>query len=93
MRARLRLHHSHLGVAQQGGVVVDGAVIGEHTAVPVVGELVEAGVGHQDSRVAELGLQESQSRIEHTIRIGPDAPDGILVALGRNTEEHQTTHT
>ena len=52
-RAGGGLCQRHRGVALEGGVVVDRPVVGEHAAVPVVGELVEAEVGHDDEVVAD----------------------------------------
>ena len=49
-------------VALERRVVVDLAVGGEQPAVPVVGVLVEAVVGHQDERVADLVAQRCAAR-------------------------------
>ena len=51
--AGARLRDGHLGVEQEGRVVVDAAALVEHAAVAVVGELVEARVGHDDEVVTD----------------------------------------
>ena len=82
-----RLRHGHLGVDREGGVVVDAAALVEHAAVAVVGELVEAGVGHDDGGVADLGADVAQRHVEHAVRVDARAP--LRVAAGGHPEEHQ----
>ena len=51
----------------------------QHAAVAVIGELVEAGIGHDDRRIAEFVCQSAQSDIEDSVGIGGTGPLGILV--------------
>ena len=85
--ARVGLGHGHLRVDGEGGVVVDAAALVEHAAVAVVGELVEAGVGHDDGVVADLGPHVAQRHVEHAV--GVDAGAAPRVATGGHAEEHQ----
>ena len=68
-------------------VVVDAAVVVEHAAVAVVGELVEAEVGHDDGGVADLGPHVAQGDVEHAVRVDACGAGGVA-ALG-DAEEHQ----
>ncbi len=56
------------------GVVVDPAVVAEHAAVAVVGELVEAGVGHDDGRVADLGRTSRRATLSTPSGSTPAVP-------------------
>ena len=72
-----RLGQGHLGVPDQRRVVVDGAAGGEHAAVAVVGELVEAQVGLHDERVAHLGDGVGDGEVEDAVRVGRLRADGV----------------
>ncbi len=48
------MEHRHLGVDLNGGVVVDRARRRQHAAVPMIGELIEADIGHDQAFVADL---------------------------------------
>ena len=56
-------------VALEGRVVVDLAGVGEQAAVAVVGVLVEAVVGHQHERVADLVAQVAQRDLHHAVGV------------------------
>ena len=73
--ARLGLGHAHLRVAAQRRVVVDrGRQRVQDAAVPVIGELVEAEVGHHHEGVADLGEHVADSRVEDAVRVGAPEP-------------------
>src|SRR5699024_970716 len=74
----------------EGRVVVDPPGVIEHAAVAVVGELVQAQVGHDHRRVAELRAQPGEGPVEDPLRIGGAGADGVLV-LG-HAEEHHAAH-
>ena len=76
-----------VGVAHQRRVVVDRAVGGEHAAVPVVGELVQAQVRHHDQVVADLGATPHDRHVEDPVGVVGRRTDGVL-ALG-HPEQHQ----
>ena len=59
----------HLGVHLERRVVVDPAVGGEHAAVAVVGELVEAQVAHHRERVADLGDHVGDRDVEDAVGV------------------------
>ena len=69
MRAGFGLRQRHRAVPLQGRVVVDLRRLVEHAAVPVVGELVQAQVGHQHGVVAELVVQPAQRHVQHAVRV------------------------
>jgi hypothetical protein len=71
--SRRRLRQRHVGIPLEGGVVVDGPVRSEHSAVAVVGELVQAQVGHDD----EVVTDRLDDRARATLRMpsGSSAPD------------------
>ena len=81
---------SHLRVARQGGVVVHspgcGTVLDEHSAVAMVGELVQAQVGHDDDVAADLSHNVANREVEDPLRIGRAGPGRIPGA--RDAEEH-----
>jgi hypothetical protein len=74
----VRERDAHVGVPDEGGVVVHRPVRREHAAVPVVGELVEAEVGHDDEGVADLGADIPESRVEDALRVGRAGAHGVL---------------
>ena len=80
MRAGGGLGEGHLGVAHQGRVVVHRPVGGQHPAVPVVGELVQAQITHDHGGVAHLGPQVAEREVENAVRVGPAEPIGSLRA-------------
>ena len=57
-------------------------------AVPVVGVLVEAVVGHEDERVADLVAQLPQRDLHHAVRVVGAGAAGVLV-LGDAEEDHR----
>ena len=61
------LRHGHGRIPLKGGVVVDAALLVEDPAVPVVGELVEAEVGHHRERVADLGRDVTDRDVEDPV--------------------------
>ena len=74
-----------LGVALERRVVVDLAAGGEDAAVAVVGVLVEAVVGHQHERVADLVAQVAQRDLHDAVGgVGLRAAR-VLLARGRRT--------
>jgi hypothetical protein len=87
VRPGLGLGEGHLAVAHEGRVVVHAAVGVEHAAVPVVGELVQAQVGHDHGRVAELGAQAGEGPVEDPVRVGRAGAHGVLV-LGHAEQHH-----
>ena len=70
MGARVGLRPRHLGVALQRRVVVDAAVGVQDAAVAVVGELVQAQVGHDDEVVADLGPHVADGDLQDAVRVG-----------------------
>ena len=62
----------------------------EHAAVPVVGVLVEAEVGHQHQFVTDGGAQGAQRQLDDAVGIPGPAALGVLV-LG-HAEEDQAGH-
>ncbi len=88
VRPGLDLRHGHLGVDPQRAVVVHPAVLVEHPAVPVLGELVDADVPDDHRRVAHLGPYVAQRRVEHAVRV--EAPGAVRVVLQRDPEEDHT---
>ncbi len=84
--SRLRLREPHGAVAVEGAVVVDHAIVVEDAAVAVVGELVEAQVGLDDERVADLLDRDARGDVEDAVGV---ARAGALgVADGRDAEQH-----
>ncbi len=81
----LGLGHRHLGVAEQGRVVVDAAVGGQHAAVAVRGELVQAQVAHHHGGVADLGDHVADRDVEDAVRVGAAGADLVLVLRARRT--------
>ena len=76
----------HLGVHLQRRVVVDPAVGGEHAAVAVVGELVEAQVAHHHDRVADLGDDVGDRDVEDPVGVERAGAGGVLRL--RDAEQH-----
>ncbi len=91
--ARAGLRDGHRGIQLIGGVVVDPAVIVEHAAVAVVGELVEAGVGHDHEVVADRVAHRAQRDVEDAVRVDRAAAGRVLVALAGHAEEHDAAET
>ena len=86
---RTGLRHRHLGVAGQGGVVVHHAGVGEHTAVAMVGELVQAQVGH-DQRATGCGRDcGGDGPVEDAVTVARLRSG--CVAVGRDAEQHDAT--
>ena len=79
------LGERHLGVHLQRRVVVDRAVGVEHAAVAVVGELVEAQVGHHRQRVADLGDHVGDRDVEDAVGVERAAAAGVLARRARRT--------
>jgi len=71
------------------GVVVDRAVVGEHPAVTVIGELVQAGVGDDHQVVADLGADGRQRSVEDAVLGVAGRPGRVLVVGLRDAEQHQ----
>ena len=67
--AGVGLRDRDLRVALEGGVVVDLAVGVEDPAVPVVGVLVEAVVGHEHELVADLVAQVAQRDLHDAVGV------------------------
>ena len=92
MGPRGRLRHCKVVVGGEGGVVVHdllAARVGaEHTAVAVVGELVEAGVGHDHEVVAHFFAHGGQGPVKDAVGRGSAASGGVLVRIKRDAEEH-----
>ena len=86
MRSRTRLGDRHPPVDLQRRVVVDAPAVIEDAAVPVVGELVQAGVRHDDEVVADGSADAFKSDIEYAAGLGSARAAGIL--RGRDPEEH-----
>ena len=63
----------------------------EHAAVTVIGELVQAQVGHQHGVITELAVQSLQRDVQHAVRVVGAGPDRVLV-LG-HAEDHQPADT
>ena len=61
----------------------------KHPAVAVVGELVEAGVGHQHGVVAEVLGQIAQRDVEDAVLGNAGRTGGVLVLVARHPEQHQ----
>ena len=85
MRARFRLRDSQFHVLGVGGVVVDPAAGVEHAAVAVIGELVEAGVGHQHGVVAEIRGQIAQRDVEDPVGIHARTIPAASLSSSRGT--------
>ena len=80
------VQHGHLGVDLHRGVVVDQAGRGQHAAVPVVGELVQADVGHHQAVVADLGAHRGDRGVQDAVRVQGAGADGVLGL--RDAEQH-----
>ena len=93
MRTRVRLGNSEFDVLGIGGVVVDPARFIDDSAVAVVGELIEAGVGHHDRGVTEVRGQVGKRTIENPVGTQTTRAGGIFVLLARHTEDHQCADT
>ncbi len=91
--ARACLRDGHRGIQLVGGVVVDPAAIVEHAAVAVVGELVEAGVGHHHEVVADRLAHRAQGDVEDAVGVDRAAAGRVLVTLARHAEEHDAAET
>ena len=87
--AGIGMREGHLGVHLEGAVVVDPAVRGQHAAVPVVGELVEAEVAHHRERVTDLGHDVVDREVEDARRVHGAGAGRVL--LGGDPEEHHAT--
>ena len=90
MRTRARLGDGHRLVERQGRIVVDATFGIEEAAVPVVGELVQAGVRAHDEGVPDLGAHGGEATVEDPIlrpRLGADR-----VAAGGHAEQVDGTH-
>ena len=91
MRPGACLRHCHLAVQFHGCIVIDnhGAVtiIDKHAAVPVRGELVQAGIGHNNNLVAKLGTAGSDSAVQNTVVVPGRRTYLVLIIVKRNPEE------
>ena len=98
------LRHCHLAVQFHGCIVIDnhGAVtiIDKYTAVPVRGELVQAGIGHNNNLVAKLSPAGSDSAVQNAVVVPGRRAYFVLIIIQRNAEEvdafnarlHSLTH-
>ena len=57
----------------------------QHPAVAVVGELVQAQVGHQHEVVADLARRVGERDVEDAVRVGGLRADGVAGSAGRRT--------
>ena len=57
--------------------------------MPVVGELVQAGVGHQHRGIAEILGEVTQRHVEDAVGIGTGRAESVLVLRARHSEQHQ----
>ena len=55
--------------------------------MPVRGELVQAGIGHNNDLVAKLGTAGSDSAVQNTVLIPGRRTYLVLIIVKRNTEE------
>ena len=78
------------GVDLERRVVVDVTSIIEHTAVPVVGVLVDAQIGVHHDAVTDVTTQVLEGELDDALRIERTAPGGVLD--GRNTEQDDSAH-
>ena len=87
---RRGLHYGEVGIPFDGGVVVD--VSGprvEDPAVPVVGELVEAAVGHHHQVVADCVLHGLDRTAGDAVGVERRRASGVLVlGPGERKEDH-----
>ena len=90
VHAGLGLGDRNLGIAAQGGIVVDGPVGAQQAAVAVVGVLVEAEVGHELDLVAESLAQSAQRQLHDPVGVRSTRPGRILGR--RHSEEDGRRH-
>ena len=90
VRARPGQDHRHLLVADQGRVVVD-LNSGEHAAVSVVGELVQAQVRLHDQSAGGGSSGDLDRPAENALRVGGPGTDRVLVL--RHPEQHYGSET
>src|SRR5436309_907955 len=83
--ASRRLCHCGAGIQLDGAVVVDGPVRSQHAAVPMVGVLVEAKVGHEDELVADLVAEVTQGDLHDAVGVPRFGALGVLA--GRDAEK------
>ena len=80
-----------LPVQFHGCIVIDNhgavSVIDKHAAVPVRGELVQAGIGHNNNLIAKLGPAGSDSAVQNTVVVPSRRAYFVLIIIQRNTEE------
>ena len=87
-----------LGIALERGVVVDLTRRRQQPAVPVVGVLVEAQVGHQHQRVADVVTKLAHGHLDDPVRIRCPGSGGVLVFgyaeqdHGRHAERRELGH-
>ena len=85
------LRHCHLAVQFHGCIVIDnhGAVtiIDKHAAVPVRGELVQAGIGHNNHLVAKLSPASGNSAVQNAVVVPGRRAYLVLIIVKRNPEE------
>src|SRR5439155_5147057 len=82
--------HSQFHVSSISCVIVNSARGIQHSAVAVVGELIEAGVGHQHGVIAEILGQIPQRDVEDAVLGNSDRAGGVLVLFARDAEQHQS---
>ncbi len=88
-----RLHDGQVGVELDRGVVVDLAGVGvEHAAVAVVGELVEAAVGHDHQVVADRAADGLDGPPGDAVGVQGGGAGGVLVLGAGQREEDDTGH-
>ena len=105
-RADLTVHHprrrDHIGpgarlaerdrrVAFERRVVVDGTLGGQQSAVAMISELVEAIVGHEHHRVADLVAQVPQRGLHDAV--GSVGTGTARILRGGDAEQHHRRHT
>ena len=97
MRPGACLGNRHLAVQFHGCIVIDNhgavTVINKHAAVPVRGELVQAGIGHNNNLVAKLGTSGSDSAVQNAVVIPGRRTYLVLIIIQRNTEEVDAFNT
>ena len=91
------LRHRHLAVQFHGCIVIDNhgavTVINKHAAVPVRGELVQAGIGHNNNLVAKLGTASSDSAVQNAVVVPGRRAYFVLIIIQRNAEEVDAFNT
>ena len=92
MGAGAGLGAGHVLVELDGGVVKHAALVIQHAAVSVGGELVEAGIGHNDEVIAEFLVQAGNAAVQNALRVPGDGAGIVLVLIERHTEKVDARH-